>query len=488
MEIDKSIDFDTVLNQVNAYAVYLDRNGRVKKTIGKSSIIGFKLINNNNLFLNILPQFLNLKEDIDKVKSSGVSVQKIINYILDNNNHYKLNLTISIVSNQQPLEYLLTFVPINHSIQNTTYNQLERQLAYSEEKYNSYFENDPVMHISVNPKTGLIVDCNSLSIKKMGLKSKQDLIGIPVYKIYATEDKNHSLRLIEKFNRQGFLRGEEMEIKSKNGNPISVLLYTTAVRDENNEILHSKSTLVDITDLKKAEKVIQKKNAHLEILNNKLEQFVSTCSHDLQEPLATIKFAASILQKTHSCDLNEQGNKYLDYIDTAVDRLSDQIKALLEHSRIGNNAEKQIVNINDLLNTVIVDLGKSISKTNTKIVCITELPKLNVFKTEFRLLLQNIISNSIKYTKEGVEPYITIKSTDLGDFVKFSITDNGIGISEIDKEEVFRIFNKVNNNNPNKGSGVGLAHCKKIVQMHSGNISVNSTLGKGSEFCFTILK
>ena len=479
---------EQVLNQISVFVIYLDKDGLIVKTIGEPSVVGFNIINENTLLDNVLPEYLNLKKIIETVKSTGNVNKSVINYLSEKNKLYKISLIVNLEEEDLILLTFRLVCPLSGVEENCSLEDLKRRLFLSEERYNSFFENDPVMHISVNPKTGLIIDCNSLTIQKMGLDSKLDLIGLPVYKIYAVEDKERSLSLIEKFNNQGFLKGEEIDIKTKSGSPISILLYATSFCDENGEVLYSKSTLIDVTYLKNAKKEIQRKNVSLEVLNNKLEQFVSTCSHDLQEPLATIKFAASILKKMHSANLNEQGNKYVEYIDNATDRLSDQIKSLLEHSRIGNNASKTLVNVNRLLNTVIEDLGKSISETKTKIICNNELPTLKVFETEFRLLFQNLISNSIKYTEENVEPYIVIEIEDQDDFIKFSIEDNGIGISEMDKEEVFKIFNKVNNNNPKKGSGVGLAHCRKIVQMHSGNISVESTLGKGSKFSFTILK
>jgi len=161
---------------------------------------------------------------------------------------------------------------------------------------------------------------------------------------------------------------------------------------------------------------------------------------------------------------------------------------LLSHIRIGQNAERTSVDTNELIKTVTKDLGKSISNTRAKIIVNDTLPTVKAYKVELRLLFQNLISNAIKYHKKGRIPKIEIESFSDASYTYFSIKDNGIGISELDQKEIFKIFNRVNDKSPHKGDGVGLAHCEKIVRMHEGDISIQSVVGKGSVFTFKLKK
>lgn len=497
MRIPQPLDFTSIMHQMKALAVYLDNDGYILEITGDSKILGFGLLQERQKFLvNFGNEATHkIKKSIELTNSSGLDSNFVLSYSLIDNQRLSFNYTVKKITEGNEVNYVLTFTKVDHTenyIKDVegfeSYEEAIKQLTISEERYNSFFDNDPVMHICVEPKTGLIIDSNPFIVKKLGYTSKHDIIGNPIYSIFSEEKKVKCLELIEKFKKIGALENEEMDLITKDGQIISVLLYSNAQRDENGEVLYSRSTLVDVTEIKNAQKILQKKRAYLELLNNQLEQFVSTCSHDLQEPLATIKFAGDVIGKLYGDKLDKKGNEYLSYIDEAVDRLSSQIRMLLEHAKIGKDAVKSEVNINSLVKTVIKDLGKRITETKTCISIPEKLPKVKGFETELRLLFQNLLSNAIKYKKPNDVPQIIIQFNKLPGYVEFLITDNGIGISKQDAGEIFKIFNKVNSTNPNKGTGIGLAHCEKIVKMHSGNIRVQSSLGSGSTFIFTIKK
>jgi two-component system CheB/CheR fusion protein len=187
----------------------------------------------------------------------------------------------------------------------------------------------------------------------------------------------------------------------------------------------------------------------------------------------------------YSSQLDQKGKDYVKYIKDASTRLSEQIKALLEHSRIGRNGEKSLVNIKEVVEVVKYDLGKRIKDTNARVNAGT-LPKIMGYEVELRLLFQNLISNAIKYTPKERNPDIRIAAYREGKFWVFSVMDNGYGISEEDKKNIFTIFNRVKETNGNDGTGVGLAHVEKIVQLHEGTIWVDSQVGVGSTFYFKL--
>jgi two-component system CheB/CheR fusion protein len=269
------------------------------------------------------------------------------------------------------------------------------------------------------------------------------------------------------------------------GDVLPVILNATAEKDEDDKIMTIRYTCVDISAIKQAEIKLMQQHEDLERANKDLEQFVSICSHDLQEPLSTIKFGSDVLGKMYGDKLDEKGKDYIRYIKSASTRLSDQIKALLEHSRIGRNGAKSMVNIKEVIEVVKYDLGKRVRDTKAKIHA-GSMPKINGFEVELRLLFQNLISNTIKYTPKDKIPEIRISSYKEGEYWVFSIMDNGVGISKEDQENIFTIFNRVRENDENEGTGVGLAHVEKIVLLHEGTIWLDSQLGVGSTFYFKL--
>jgi len=487
---------ETLISQLNAYCLHVDLSYNIIDILGCSECLGFQKA---SLYANVFdnlpkPVSESLLENIQKNLRTNSTEKAEVTYVDKNNLQKKVKIITNIIDSEDQVFYLVTFIVLplttdeNTRINNgyESYEEARRQLEFSENRYNSFFENDPVMHFSVNPATGLIADCNKFSVKKLGIGNKEEIIGEPIYTIFTDEKRERCLSLLEKFKQEGYLDSEEMEMKTKSGGTIPVILYTTAQRDENGKVLLSRSTLVDISDLKNAQKRLIQKRIRLENMNMELEQFVSTCSHDLQEPLATIKFANDLIGKLYKDKLDAQGQSYVRYVDEAVDRLTSQIRSLLSHIRLGQNAERTKVDTNELLKTVTKDLGKSISSSRAQIKISDSLPVIKAYRVELRLLFQNLISNAIKYRKKGRTPKIEISATRDKNYTYFSIKDNGIGVSEIDQKEIFKIFNRVNENSPHKGDGVGLAHCEKIVRMHEGDISIQSELGVGSTFVFKL--
>jgi light-regulated signal transduction histidine kinase (bacteriophytochrome) len=138
-----------------------------------------------------------------------------------------------------------------------------------------------------------------------------------------------------------------------------------------------------------------------------------------------------------------------------------------------------------MLNEVIDDLGAAIKETSAQIEA-EPLPALNGYPTELKQLFQNLLINAIKFRKKDINPQIKIDAQRNNGHWDFKITDNGIGIEEQHKERIFIIFQRLHTRNEYEGSGIGLAHCKKIVELHGGKIWVESLLGEGTTFHFTL--
>jgi PAS domain S-box-containing protein len=228
-------------------------------------------------------------------------------------------------------------------------------------------------------------------------------------------------------------------------------------------------------------------NEALKLKNKELEEFAYIASHDLQEPLRTVSSMVEVLQEEHLESLNQQAIFSLNFISEATVRMRDLIKGLLDYSRIGGNKQLEKVDLGELIIVLRKDLEVSINDKKA-IITVDAMPVLNGYYTELRLLLQNLISNSLKFQKKDTYPEITLSAKDIGNKWKISIKDNGIGISEKNNKKVFTIFQRLNNRGDYEGTGIGLAHCEKIVQMHGGEIWVDSKIDEGSTFYFTISK
>jgi len=217
-----------------------------------------------------------------------------------------------------------------------------------------------------------------------------------------------------------------------------------------------------------------------------LEQFAYIASHDLQEPLRTVSNYMQVFEEDYIELLDENARNYLQSVNNATRRMSTLIKSLLDFSRLGRNSKLKLVDCTKLVNEVIADLEALIKSTKTEIV-VAEMPKIKVYEAEFREIFQNLITNAVKFQKKGSNPKINIGSEKFDNKWKFYVTDNGIGIDSVHFDRVFDIFKRLHaNEDVYKGNGIGLANCRKIVQMHKGDIWVESTLGVGTTFNFTI--
>ncbi|KKN12520.1 hypothetical protein LCGC14_1015590 [marine sediment metagenome] len=251
------------------------------------------------------------------------------------------------------------------------------------------------------------------------------------------------------------------------------------------ELEKSRKELAEIN--KKLEIKVQQRTAELEHKNRELERFAYIASHDLQEPLRTISNYIAVIQEDFENDLSEEIGNYLQTIGKSAERMKALIIALLEFSRLGSNRERIEVDSKKIIVEVIDDLQHSIQSTKAK-VKVDNLPRLSAYETELRQVFQNLMTNAIKFRKEDISPVIKIRYKEVEDFHQFSISDNGIGIASKDTERIFQIFHKLHLNKKYEGYGIGLANTRKIVELHGGTIWVESEIGEGSTFYFTICK
>jgi len=219
--------------------------------------------------------------------------------------------------------------------------------------------------------------------------------------------------------------------------------------------------------------------------NEDLQQFAYVSSHDLQEPLRAIISFSQLLEDEYKDDIDKAGKEFLYFITDGAKKMNTLIKDLLAYSRITTHAKPpKWNNLEKILENALFNLSESI-KESSAIITYDKLPTLKVDKTQFLQLFQNFISNAIKFRREEAPKiHIGVKKIEIGWL--FSIEDNGIGIESQYFDRIYNIFYRLHTKEEYPGTGIGLPICKKIIHRYGGQIWVESEIGKGSTFYFTI--
>jgi PAS domain S-box-containing protein len=303
-------------------------------------------------------------------------------------------------------------------------------------------------------------------------------------------------------------RNFEMQYRLKNKDGIYRWISSTGVPryGEDERFLGYAGSCADIDDQKnfadKLEKEVEnrtkeilEKNRELEEKNEELNSFASVASHDLKEPLRKIHMFGKMIKDREFDKLSESSKHNLDRIIVSTNRMESLINDLLSYSEItGRKAILVKTDLNDLLAKVKIDLKETIEESQA-VIQIGKLPIISSIPTLFTQVFNNLISNSIKYSKKEEKPVITITSIqvkgenilNLGavasqEYCRISVEDNGIGFPPEVKEKVFEPFKRFHDKEEYSGTGIGLAICKKIVTSHNGFIEAASEIGKGTTF------
>lgn len=365
--------------------------------------------------------------------------------------------------------------------------QSRKELQISEKVYSSLYENSNEMLASVNNQTNKIIRCNETLANKLGY-SKEEILNRSIISLHQNSGKNKQEQIMLDFDKIDNIKNAELQLRTKSGSKIDVLLNMTSANNEAKGIAFKRFSWTDITELKRIEKERIAYAKKLERKNQELEQFAFIASHDLQEPLRTVTSFSELLSEEYYEQFDETGKDSLNFIREATGRMQNLIKALLDYSRIGKDVEMQQILLQDIIDDVNNDLRLRIAETNTVIEYDILPISVMGYKDELRQLCLNLITNAIKFSKKGTSPHIKVSSSSQNKDVLFCIEDNGIGISEEHQSKIFKIFKRLHSRKEYDGTGIGLAHCQKIIDLHGGKIWVESTLGKGSKFNFTLKK
>ncbi|MGE5420699.1 MAG: PAS domain S-box protein [Chloroflexota bacterium] len=271
----------------------------------------------------------------------------------------------------------------------------------------------------------------------------------------------------------------------RNGNANYISLKGFISKDRKGHPSMLTGVCFDVTEMKNdAEQGLLRLTEELLRSNNDLKQFAYIASHDLQEPLRMVSSFTQLLQQRYSSLLDEDGQEFIRYAVDGSKRMYDLLNGLLAYSRIQTRGKEfTAVDMNEIISIVKCGLRLVINETDCTITC-QRLPVINGDSSQMIQLIQNLVENGIKFSCG--KPEISISSSRNNGFHLFSVKDCGIGIEEQYFEKIFRIFQRLHRSDEYKGTGIGLAICKRIVERHGGTIWVTSVPGKGSTFWFTI--
>lgn len=401
--------------------------------------------------------------------------------------------------------------------------EAERQLRLSEERYRYLFYNNPLPMWIYDTGTLCFLEVNDVAIEKYGY-SREEFLKLTLKDIRSQDDIEKLISSVDKRMDKEYNYSGVWKHLKKNGDALymeitshrlrfkekeAVLVLANDVTEKkkveerlerkNNELISIQNELEyrivhDITERKRNEQElrnlneqIKKRAEELAASNAELERFAYVASHDLQEPLRMISSFMQLLQRKYTNQLDETANQYIRYAVDGADRMKKLILDLLEYSRIGTNRDQFTdIDMEEVIGQVMQTFDGRILETGA-LVKVQSMPVITANRTQMIQLLQNLVGNALKYNNTPV-PEVEVGCEEKNDIWQFFVKDNGIGIEQKYFDKVFAIFQRLHNKSQFSGTGIGLAICKKITEKHGGNIWIESDIGKGSSFFFTIKK
>ncbi len=361
-------------------------------------------------------------------------------------------------------------------------------LRVAEMRYRSFYEKSGDALMTLDPSSGLFTFANPSAIAMFGAQDEADFVSRALWQYSSARQPNGrdsaelAREIIETAGREGS-RCIEWTCAKIDGTEFPATILLTRFECAGETILQA--TVRDITLEKRTEEESRQLVADLDRSNKELEQFAYVASHDLQEPLRMVSSYTQLLARRYKGRLDADADDFIAYAVDGAYRMQRLINDLLAYSRVGTRGKEfEPTDCAAFFDQAIANLKATIGESGAEVTC-GPLPTVMADKSQIGQLLQNLIGNAIKY--HGAEPpRVHVSAEQKGDEWVFSVRDNGIGIDPQYAERVFVIFQRLHNREEYAGTGIGLAICKKIVERHGGRIWLESQLGSGATFHFTI--
>lgn len=417
-----------------------------------------------------------------------ITQQKEIRYRLDANKTTTLSVSAAPIRDSDGLivAAATTFTDISgqkHAQQER--ERLLREIAESRALLDSMFENAPI-GLGVYDRDLRFVRLNDALAEINGIP-KEDHLGRTVPELLP----DVPVDVIEYFHHV-FQTGEAILNREVAGmtpaHPGQLRQWSASyfpVKTDG-DVLYCGAVVEEITSLKESERTLRDLNHILESANEDLRQFAYAASHDLQEPLRMVTSYTQLLERRYRDSLDDNARQYIDYAVTGALRIENLLRGLREYWQASEVIPRQPVwtDCNAVVDRSLMHLEALVRETNA-VITRDPLPTVLVDETPLLQLFQNLISNALKYRHPDRNPTVQIRATaEAGEWI-FSVHDNGIGIDPRYARQVFGIFKRLNGYRYS-GAGMGLAICQKIVERFGGRIWVESELGNGASFYFTI--
>lgn len=371
----------------------------------------------------------------------------------------------------------------------TEKKKAELEIIKQKQFYNDILDNIPA-DIAVLDSSQKYIYLNPNAIKDKSIR--EWIIGKDDFDYYKSKGRNPEIavRRREIFQKAiSTSKGFEFIDEHQNGNSKAYVLRKFYPYFEENELKFVIGYGIDVTVMKLAERKLETALAKLKNTNEELEQFAYVASHDLQEPLRMVTSFLTLLEKKYTNALDDKAKSYINFAVDGAQRMRQIILDLLEFSRVGRTGEHQmeVMDLNKVMHDVIQLHMKQV-QDNCAQIKFQNLPTIKNYRIPLTQVIQNLLSNGLKYRKEDVQPELEITVSDKGNEWEFSFKDNGIGINPKYYDKIFVIFQRLHNKNTYSGTGIGLSVVKKTIESLGGRIWVESEEGLGSTFFFTIPK
>ena len=465
-------------NIVDAYVI-IDLTGNVMKMNDAFvSLVGYRNSRQNlNLFKILHPkETKRVAESFKSLINSGSITDFHVNIITKKKKKKLVHINASIIYDKG--------VPVAAQgiVRDITIdNKYKKSIEAEKDKYRAITRNMNLGLLEVSTQNEILM-CNQSFVEMSGF-SQEELIGKIASELLLDSEECKTIKNQYSNRQKGASNSYEIKIRKKSGDIRYWLVSGAPNYNLESEVIGSIGVHLDITDFKNLE--IQKENLLSELAksNEELQEYAHIVSHDLKSPLRNINALVSWLKEDNIDKLDSESVGNFELIGMTLEKMEQLISDILNYSTIGSPVrEKKPVNLDDVVHGLIDIIYKP---DHIKVEVLNTLPTLNGDETKLQQLFQNLISNAIKFIDKE-EGLVKIMANELPTHYQFYIQDNGIGIEDKFHDRIFKIFHVLNKNKDS--TGIGLSIVKKIVDLHDGEIWLESEPDKGTTFFFTIKK
>jgi len=370
----------------------------------------------------------------------------------------------------------------------TQRKRAEEAMRRERDRAQTYLDVVGVMVVVLNPD-GTVALINRQGCQLLGY-TEQELVGRRWFDIALPSAVRQNVQeafLSLLHGGQPFPEHYENLVQTKSGEHRLISWHNILLRNRHGKVTGIISAGNDITDQRRAEKRLRETAAALARSNKELEQFAYVASHDLREPLRMVASYVQLLQRRYQGKFDADADQFIGFIVDGARRMQALIDDLLQYARIETRGKPpQPVDLNRILEVARENLQVAIEEAEAEVVLPAQLPTVPGDDTQMTQLFQNLLSNAVKFHQPDATPRVEISVTRRPGEWEFAVRDNGIGIDPQYHERIFVIFQRLHGREQYPGTGIGLALCKKIVERHGGRIWVESQIGQGATFRFTL--